>query len=446
MDELINRVMPHSVEAEQAVLGAMLIDARCQADVIATLRPADFYLETNRDIYETILDMFNKAQDADPVTVLDQMRRDGIATDSTSRYLVDLMNITPTAANAMAYAATVKDKSVLRAIAETSGEITELVHGGGGTAAEVLEVAEQKIFDISKGRTSGDLEPVSRVLQQAYQKITEASKRKEGEIPGLTTGLSDLDQITLGLNDSDFIVIASRPGIGKTSIALNMALAAAKESGKSVAFFSLEMGGDQLVKRLLSSESFVNTKKLSTGRLSKEEWSKLGAAAASISRTKLLISSKPAVTVSEMHAQCRRIRDLGLVVIDYLQLMTSAGETSRNAQQNRTQVVGDISRALKIMAKDLHVPVVCLAQLSREAATRRPMAHDLRESGSIEQDADIILGLHRESLYNDEVENPDETECIVLKNRHGETGIVRLLWLADYTTYTSLDRRYDTAN
>ena len=430
------------MEAEQAVLGAMLIDSRCAADVIVALGPSDFYLETNRAIFETILDMFNKSQAIDPVTVLDQMRREGTASESTSRYLIELMNITPTAVNVMAYAATVADKALLRAVAEASGEISDIVHSGGGTAGEVLELAEQKIFDIGKGRATGDLEPVSRVMQRAYEKISEAAKRKEGEIPGLPTGMPDLDQIIMGLNNSDFIIVASRPGVGKTSIALNMALAAAKGSGKSVAFYSLEMGGDQLVKRLLSSESFVNTKKLSTGRLSPEEWSKLGAAAASISRTKLLISGKPAVTVSEMHAQCRRIRDLGLIVIDYLQLMTSAGEGSRGSQ-NRTQVVGDISRSLKIMAKDLNVPVVCLAQLSREAATRRPMAHDLRESGSIEQDADIILALHRESSYQEDVENPDETECLVLKNRHGETGIIRLLWLPDYTTYTSMDKRHD---
>jgi len=445
MDELLHRVMPHSLEAEQAVLGAMLIDSRCVPEVITMLKPADFYLETNRNIFDTVLAMLNYSQAIDPVTVLEQMRNSGGATESTARYLVELMNITPTATNVREYASIVADRALLRAVAETSGEITDLVHTGGGTADEVLEVAERRIFALREDRTAGGLEPVSRVLVQAYAKIQEAANR-DSHIPGTSTGLPDVDRAIMGLNDSDLIFIASRPGMGKTSIALNMALSAAKSSGKAIAIFSLEMGREQLAMRLLSSESYVDSKKLLTGRLSQEEWRKLGAAASSISKTNIYIDDNPTLTVSDMNAQCRRISNLGLIVIDYLQLMTSAGSNIGSANANRQQVVSEISRFLKIMAKELNVPVICLSQLNRASADRankRPMLSDLRESGSIEQDADIVMGLYRDGYYNPETENPNAAECIIMKNRHGEVGTVDLLWLPEYTTYTSLERRHD---
>ena len=444
MYELLGRGMPHSLEAEQAVLGAMFLDAKRIPDVIRALRPADFYLETNRNIFETVLTMFNRAQAVDAVTVLDQMRVEGTAGEGTPRYIAELVNLRPTAVNVMEYAAIVRDKAVLRQVAEASGEITELVHTGGGTAGDVLEAAEQKIYQIRQGRTTGGLTPVSTVLQEAYDKVSEAAKRDE-EIPGITTGLPDLDRIIMGLNNSDLLFIASRPGMGKTSIALNLTLAAAKSSRKSVAFFSLEMSREQLALRLLAGESHVNTKKLQTGRLSQDDWRRFASAAADISRTKILIDDNSMLTVSDMNAQCRRVNDLGLVVIDYLQLMTSAGFSQSAANQNRTQIVSEISRFLKIMAKELNVPVVCLSQLNRASADRqnkRPQLQDLRESGSIEQDADIVLGLYREEYYNQETENPNEAECIIMKNRHGETGTVRLLWQPEYTSYTSLERRH----
>ena len=445
MDELLHKVMPHSVEAEQAVLGAMLIDSRCVPEVIHHLKPHDFYLQSNREMFETILAMFNYAQVIDPVTVLEQMRQQEKASESTARYIVELMNITPTAGNVMEYVNIVADRSLMRAVAETAGEISELVHSGGGTADEVLELAEKKIFALRRDKTIGGLEPVSRVLQNAYAQIAEAAKRTD-EIPGIRTGLPDLDRAIMGLNDSDLIFIASRPGMGKTSIALNIALEAAKKSQKAVAIFSLEMSKEQLATRLLSAESFVNSKKLQTGRLSPDDWGKLARAAADISRTKIMIDDNPSLTVSDMNAQCRRIPDLGLVVIDYLQLMTSAGGGMNIANQNRTQVVSEISRFMKIMAKELNVPLICLSQLNRASADRsnkRPMLSDLRESGSIEQDADIVLGLYREGYYNPETENPNAAECIIMKNRHGEVGTVEMLWLPEYTTYTSIDRKYD---
>ena len=443
MDELLGRVMPHSREAEQAVLGAVLIDSRRVAEVISMLKPSDFYLKTNRDMYETILTMFNYAQTIDPVTVLEQMRLSGEAAESASRYIVELMNITPTAVNVMEYAAIVADKALLRSVVEASGDVVELAYSGGGSADEVLEIAEKKIYALRQDRASGGLMPVNLVLKEAYAKINEAAKRDK-DIPGITTGLVDLDRAIMGLNNSDLIFIASRPGMGKTSIALNIALAAAEDSGKAVAIFSLEMSRDQLATRLLSSVSHVDSTKLKTGRLTQDNWKKLAKAAFAISRTRLYIADNPTLSVSDMNAECRRIKDLGLVVIDYLQLMTSAGFGSSAYNQNRTQIVSDISRFLKIMAKELNVPVVTLSQLSRAAERRedkRPFLSDLRESGSIEQDADIVLGLYREGYYNPDTEDPNLAECIILKNRHGDTGTVQLQWQPQYTSYTSLVRK-----
>lgn len=444
MDELLNRQMPHSVEAEQAVLGSMLIDSRCVSDVIPELKPSDFYIEANRDIYETIVSMFTYSMIIDPVTVIDRLKINGIYTQNSSSYIVELMNITPTAANVLEYVGIVRDKSILRAIAQAADEMNALVFGGGGTVEEVLEVAEKKIYAIRESRSTGGLEPISKVMQAAYANISEAAKRESG-IPGIPTGLADLDRVILGLNPSDLILVASRPGMGKTSIAMNMALHAAKITEGAVAIFSLEMSKEQLATRLLSGESFVDSKKLQTGRLSTEEWKRLAMGAASISKTNILIDDNPMLTVADMNAQCRRVRGLKLIVIDYLQLMTGAGGRKNNANENRAQIVSEMSRMLKIMAKELSVPVICLSQLNRASADRsnkRPVLSDLRESGSIEQDADIVLGLYREGYYDSETENLNAAECIVLKNRHGDTGIVELMWIPEYTTYASVEKRY----
>ncbi|MEG1858592.1 MAG: replicative DNA helicase, partial [Pseudoflavonifractor sp.] len=407
--------MPHSVEAEQAVLGSMLIDARCVPDVVELLKIEDFYLRQNREIYETIYSMFNFSLTIDPVTVLDQMRQAGVYNENTSRnYLLQLMEITPTAANVKEYAAIVKDKSLLRRIAETAGEITALIGEGTGTGQEVLEAAEQRIFAIRQGRSAQGLEHISTVILSVYERLNELAARG-AEVPGLSTGLGDLDRAISGLNDSDLILLAARPGMGKTSMALNILLHAGKESGKAVVFFSLEMSREQLAMRLISGESYVDNKKLVTGNLSEKDWSDIAAASASLNKTNILIDDNPSLSVADMNAKCRRVDNLGLVVIDYLQLMTSAGGSSRGGD-NRQQVVSDISRSLKIMAKELKVPVLCLSQLSRANESRsdkRPMLSDLRESGAIEQDADIVMFLYREDYYEKETENRNLAECII---------------------------------
>ena len=443
MDELISRQMPHSIEAEQAVLGSMLIDARCVGDVVGAIKASDFYSSVNRDIFETIFTMFTYSMATDPVTVLEQMRVGGVWTESSASYLLELVNITPTSANVMEYAAIVRDMALMRAIADSGSDILNMALTGEGGAMTVLEAAEKRIYALRQGRTSG-LEPISKILLNVYDQLAEAAK-SGNSFPGLSTGLDDVDRQIMGLNNSDLILIASRPGMGKTSIALNIAMHAAKTSGKSVAIFSLEMSREQLAMRLLSGMSFIDNKKLQTGQLSADEWRRIGEAATQISTYDIQINDNPSLSVAEMNAQCRRLPNLGLIVIDYLQLMQSAGSGTKYAGENRTQVVSDISRMLKIMAKELNVPVICLSQLSRANEARqnkRPMLSDLRESGAIEQDADIVMGLYRDDYYNKEIEHQNIAECIVLKNRRGETGTVELTWIPEFTTYTSLDRHH----
>ncbi len=441
MDELLTKQMPHSIEAEQSVLGSILIDSRCVNDVVLLLSANDFYLEINREIYETIVSMFNNSKVIDAVTVLDNLKRQGVARPNLQSYLIELMNMTPTAANVLEYAAIVRDKALLRNIAAVSSDVSGLVFSGEGTAGDVLEVAEQKIYALRQGRSKGGLVPIGEILPKIFSDLKELA-RGDGKLPGYPTGYGDLDQKILGLNKSDLILLASRPGMGKTSFALNIAANVAKKTSKTVAVFSLEMSREQLVMRLLSSEAFIDNKKLLTGKLSDEEWRRLGAAAANISRTDIRIDDTSTLTVSEMNAQCRRLENLGLVVIDYLQLMQGSGGKVKYSNENRTQVVSDMSRMMKIMAKELNVPVLCLSQLNRASAERgdkRPLLSDLRESGSIEQDADIVLGLYRDDYYNAETENHNQAECLILKNRHGETGKIFLQWIPQYTTYAAAD-------
>ena len=319
-----------------------------------------------------------------------------------------------------------------------------MVQEGTGTAQEVLDAAEQRIYAIRQGRASQGLTPISSVVLDVLDRLEELSKL-DAAVPGLSTGLPDVDAAISGLNNSDLILLAARPGMGKTSFALNVLLQVGKFSGKTAVFFSLEMSREQLAMRLISNEAFVDNKKLVTGRLSDEDWDKIALAAAALGRSKILIDDNPALSVADMNAKCRRVDNLGLVVIDYLQLMQSAGGKQRYSGENRQQVVSDISRALKIMAKELDVPVLCLSQLSRANESRsdkRPMLSDLRESGAIEQDADIVMFLYREGYYNPDTEDHNLAECIIAKNRHGETGTVELQWLPEYTTFASIDRRH----
>ena len=443
LDELMRQRLPHSVEAEQAVIGAMLIDANCVPDVLGLLRPGDFFIPQNRDIFESIYTMFSLSQTIDPVTVLGHMRTHGLFDENTSRqYLMSLMQVTPTAAHVTEYAQIVCDRSLLRQVAEASAEISALVQEGQGEAMTILDAAEQRIYAIRQGRSDQSLQTVGDILQDVFDRLDELVKNK-GQLPGLPTGLSEVDNQIGGLGRSNLILIASRPGMGKTSIALNIALNAVRQSGKAAAFFSLEMSREQLVMRLLSSEAFIDSKKLLTGDLSMEEWNRLIDASRSLTKLDLRFDDNSSIGVAEMKAKCRRVDNLGLIVIDYLQLMQGSRRT-----ENRVQEVAEISRNLKIMAKDLNVPVLCLSQLSRAAETRseknkRPMLSDLRESGAIEQDADVVMFLYRDKYYNEDTEDQNDAECIIAKNRHGDTGTVHLQWVAQYTTFTSREWQHN---
>ena len=445
MDELLGRKVPYSAPAEQAVIGSMLIDPRCIPEVLEKLKADEFYLPLNRSIYETVYAMFSYAQAIDPVTVLDQMKVRGVYQDNCEEYLAEIMRVTPTAANVLEYAAIVRDRALLRRLGETADEINKMVYEGAGEADAMLEAAERRIYALRQGRSIGGLVPVSSVVQTVFDNLSEASASGKA-IPGLSTGLADLDRVTLGLNRSELILVAARPGMGKTSIALNMALHAALSEHPTVAIFSLEMSREQLVMRLLSRAALVPSQNLLTGQLTDQQWRDLTTAAQALSATDIRIDDNPTLTVSDMNAQCRRVPNLGLVVVDYLQLMQSAGSGHSWSNESRTQAISDISRMFKIMAKELAVPVVCLSQLSRANESRqdkRPMLSDLRESGAIEQDADVVIGLYRDDYYNKESENPNLAEAIILKNRKGQTGTVELLWLPEYTSFTMLEKRRD---
>ena len=444
-EDLLTRQMPHSLEGEQAVLGSMLIDPECIKDVMDKLQPGDFYLRQNREIFEAIYSMFSYARPVDGITVAEELRKNGTYDEQTTRrYLAELMEITPTSANVMEYVKIVRDKALLRGVAIAASEITAMVQEGIGTASDTLDAAEQKIFAVRRGQSAQDMVPISRVLPDVLERLGEMTESQD-HMPGLSSGFSAVDAKITGLNKSDLLLLAARPGMGKTSFALNIALNVARSSRKTVAVFSLEMSAEQLVTRILSGEALVENYRLRTGNLRETDWQKIAAAASVLNQLDIRVDDNPMLSAADMNAKCRRLDNLGLVVIDYLQLMTSAGDKS-NRGENRQQVVSDISRMMKIMAKELNVPVIGLSQLSRANEKRddkRPMLSDLRESGAIEQDADIVMFLYRDDYYNEDSEKHNIAECIIAKNRHGETGKVELRWMPEYTQFATLDQRYD---
>ena len=445
IDELLSRQMPHSLEAEQAALGALLIDADCIKDVMDKLQPEDFYIQQNRDIFETIYTMFSYSKPIDGVTVAEEMQKNGTFNQETTRnYLIQLMEMTPTSANVMEYVNIIRDKSLLRGLAKAAGDISVMVQEGLGEASAILEAAEQKVYAIRRGRSAQELIPIAQLIKPFLDNLNELASG-QADLPGLPSGFSHVDHKIHGLNKSDLILLAARPGVGKSSFALNIALNVARETKKTVAVFSLEMSREQLLIRLMASEGLIELNTLATGRLSSTDWGKLTQAARILRQTDIRIDDNPMLTAADMNAKCRRLDNLGLVVIDYLQLMSSSGGKSY-AGENRQQAVSDISRMLKIMAKELNVPVVCLSQLSRANEKRdnkRPMLSDLRDSGAIEQDADIVIFLYREDYYNEDTENRNIAECIIAKNRHGETGKVSLRWTPEYTTFSTVEMRFD---
>ena len=440
LDDLLAKQVPYSVEAEQAVLGSMLVDPRTVSDVMEILKMEDFYMEANRLAYEAIQKMFLDGRNIDPVTVLEEITRMGYREKVPRDYILQLVEITPHAANVMDYARIVRSKSMLRELQQVGADIIDLTRAEEEEADTVADLAEQKVYAVRQGREVQGFTPLNVAISEVYANLDELAT-SAGKLPGLPTGFAMLDQYIGGLNKSDLILLGARPGMGKTAIALNMAMSAAKKSDKTVVIFQLEMSRTQLATRLLSAEGFIDSKKLRLGNLNDEDWQNMANATQSLNRLNILIDENSGITVPEMKAKCRRLGDqLGLIVIDYLQLMHTPKHTD-----NRVQEVAEISRSLKIMAKELNVPVLCCCQLSRgpEGRTdKRPMLSDLRESGSIEQDADIVLFIYRDDYYNNEGENKNAAELIVAKNRHGETGKIDLQWLGQFTAFLPQDNRH----
>ncbi len=434
--------LPFSPEAEQSVLGAILLDSSCLDRVAEILpRPEYFYQTNNGLIYSTMLEMFTVAQPVDFVTLLERLKgAPGFDEASGKTYLLQLAQLVPSISNVESYARIVRDKYDVRTLITTSRDIIEEASSGAADAATLLDSAEQRIFDIRRGKNMQGLQRLDEIIVQTFDRLDLLNSPDADLYKGVPTGIKELDDTITGLNRTDFILLGARPGMGKTSFALNIARHAAVKANKRVAFFSLEMSKEQLASRLLSTEALVGGTKLRTGKLSEDEWIRIIEAGDVLSKTQFYIDDNPSITVGEMKAKIRRLRDVDLVVVDYLQLMTVAGKTD-----NRVQEISAITRNMKIMAKELNVPVLMLSQLARDSEKRtnhRPVLSDLRDSGSIEQDADIVLFLYREDYYQD-AETPNENadrnsgECIIAKNRHGETKTVPLHWQGEFMRFTA---------
>lgn len=434
--------LPFSPEAEQSVLGAVLLDASCMDRVAQILPHADyFYLSTNSRIYSVMLQMFTEGRPIDFVTVLENLKKSGNFDEAESKtYLLQLAQLVPSISNVESYASIVRDKYDVRTLITAARDIIEESSAGEADATALLDSAEQRIFDIRRGKNMQSLQRINEIIVEEFDRLDKLNSPDADLYKGVPTGIRELDDTITGLNRTDFILLGARPGMGKTSFALNIARHAAVKAEKRVAFFSLEMSKEQLVSRLLSTEALVEGTKLRTGKLSEDEWVRLIEAGDILSKTELYFDDNPSITVPEIKAKLRRLRDVDLVVIDYLQLMTSSVRID-----NRVQEISQITRNLKIMAKELNVPVLTLSQLARDSEKRtnhRPVLSDLRDSGSIEQDADIVLFLYRDDYYQD-TDPPDEngdrnqSECIIAKNRHGETKTVPLHWQGEYMRFTA---------
>ncbi|HNZ98179.1 replicative DNA helicase [Ruminococcus sp.] len=446
MDEndilLSARELPHSIEAEQSVLGAIISDPSVLSDVLELIKPEYFYNDQHKALYSIMLQMNSMSLPVDIVTVLNEAEKQHIFESPAEgrRYLAEIGNMLPSTANIESYCKIVADKYFLRSLSYVARTILEEVQSGEQNAQLLLDSAEQKIYDIRQGRDVRGLVPLSEAIAEAYDRLGKISGPDKDKYVGARTGFTLLDSITSGLNKSDLIIIAARPGMGKTSFAMNIATNVARRAEKEVVTFNLEMSKEQLATRILSTEALVESNTLRNGRISGDDWVKLATSAGYLSSLPLYIDDTASMTVQQMKAKLRRTKNLGLVIIDYLQLMES---TSRS--DNRVTVISEITRQLKVMAKELNVPVILLSQLSRAVESRtdkRPMLSDLRESGSIEQDADIVLFLYREAYYNKESQRQNISECIVAKNRHGETGTVELIWDGQYTRFSNPD--YET--
>ena len=442
----IGKVPPHDIEAEQAVLGSCLTDKDAVMDSIEKLKPESFYRDDNKLIFEAISNLYNRSEPIDLITVKDELTSmDSFEKIGGYEYLATLPDKVPTTSNVQKYIEIVEEKSTLRNLIKTANEIIELGYDQTEDVDDIMAGAEKKIFDIIQKKSQKSYTPIKDVLIESFTKLEELYNQKS-RITGVPTGFADLDDKTAGLHGSDLILIAARPAMGKTAFALNIAAHAAIREKVPVAIFNLEMSKDQLVNRMLCMEAMVDSNKVMTGKLDEDDWSKLASVVGPMSDAGIYIDDTPGISITEIRTKCRKLKmekDIGLVVIDYIQLIQGSGSRKNGS---REQEIAEISRSLKILAKELNVPVIALSQLSRAVESRpdhRPMLSDLRESGSIEQDADIVMFLYRDDYYNPDSEEKDISEVIMAKHRAGSTGTVKLLWMGNYTKFVNLARGYE---
>lgn len=441
----LGKVPPNDVEAEQAIIGSMLTDKDAVISAVEVLKADDFYREDNKIIYEAILNLYSRSEPIDIITVKSELESMGkIDQVGGLEYLAELPEKVPTTANAMKYVKIVEEKSTLRQLIKTANEIIELGYSPTEDVEDIMEGAEKKIFDVMQQKNQKGYEPIKDVLVESFTKLEELYNRKQ-HITGVPSGFMELDYKTAGFHGSDLILIAARPAMVKTAFALNIATNAAVRANVPVAVFSLEMSKEQLVNRVLCSEAMVDSNKVRTGKLEEDDWTKLAETIGPLSEAEIYIDDTPGISITEIRAKCRKLKlekNIGMIVIDYLQLIQ--GTNKRNG--SREQEISEISRSLKMLAKELNVPVIALSQLSRAAEQRpdhRPMLSDLRESGAIEQDADIVMFLYRDDYYNEDSEKKGIAEVIIAKHRGGSTGTVELLWLGSYTKFVNIEKRFD---
>lgn len=443
-EALIKRVMPHSIEAEQSVVGAMLMDKDAILTAAEIVSGQDFYQTAYGVIFDSMVELFNEGKPVDLVTLQERLKEKDVPPEIASlEFVRDLVSAVPTSANVKYYAQIVADKSMLRKLIKLNGEISNTCYAGKESLEAILETTEKSMFQLLQQRNTGEYVPIRQVVLNALDKIEKASKSK-GTVTGIPTGFIDLDYKLSGLQPSDLILVAARPSMGKTAFVLNIAQYVAFKKDRATVIFSLEMSKEQLVNRLFSLESQVDAQALRTGNMKDSDWEKLIEGAGIIGKSKLIIDDTPGISVSELRSKCRKYKlehGLDLIIIDYLQLMTgSVGKRSESRQQE----ISEISRSLKGLARELNVPVIALSQLSRAVESRpdkRPMLSDLRESGAIEQDADVVMFIYRDEYYNKDSEYKKQAEIIIAKQRNGPVGTVHLAWLGEYTKFANLSRQ-----
>ena len=440
-EEIVNKVQPNDIIAEQAVLGSMLVDKDAVMAATEFLKPEDFYRDDNKEIYAAMLDLYKLGKHIDTITLKEELKLRGtLEKVGDIQYIATLIDTVPTTSNVESYVKIVEEKSVIRKLIKAANDILKLGYSQTEEVDTIVEQAEKKIYDIIESKNSKQYSSIREILVTAFDEI-EKKYQNKNKMSGIPSGFVDLDKKISGLNPSDLIIVAARPAMGKSAFVLNIANYVAMFDKVPVLIFSLEMSKEQMINRILASESEVDSMKLRNADLSTDDWLKLGDASGRLSEIPLYIDDTPGLSATELRAKCRKAKlekGIGLIIIDYLQLMES-----KSKNQSRQQEISEISRSLKILAKELKVPVIALSQLSRATESRtdhRPMLSDLRESGAIEQDADIIMFLHREDYYDAETEKKNIAEVIISKNRSGSTGTVELAWIGEYTKFANLYR------